>query len=116
MQESQPDAFEVMSSKQGLRENICNLEYPGMLRSEISSDTIYTCLPAELQYACCCWVAHLQWSELRICDNDKFDSFLRKHFLHLLEALGVIGRISESISMIETLQSLLSVKQPYHVI
>lgn len=103
--------IEVMSGEKGLRENICKLEYAGMARSEVSSDTITACLPAELQYACCYWVGHLQQSRRRICDHDETDNFLRKHFLHLLEALGLLGRISESITMIATLQSRLSVSQ-----
>jgi hypothetical protein len=108
--------IEIMSGKQGLRENICNLEYPGMLRSQISSNTITTCLPAELQYACRYWVDHQQQSGQRICDKDDVHVFLEKHILHLLEALGLLGEISESVRMVATLQSLLSVRQCHHVI
>jgi hypothetical protein len=103
--------IEIMSGKQGLRENICNLEYPGMLRSQISSNTITTCLPAELQYACRYWVDHQQQSGQRICDKDDVHVFLEKHILHLLEALGLLSEISESVRMVATLQSLLSVRR-----
>ena len=108
--------IQIMSAKEGLREDICGLEHPGKLRSEVSSRTVDTCLPAVLQYACRHWVDHLQRSGRTIRDNEETDNFLRKHFLHFLEALGLLGRISESILMIATLQSLLSVGQNYHVI
>jgi hypothetical protein len=107
--------IEVMSAKGGLRENICGLEYPGKLRSEISINSVNTCVPAELRYACHHWVDHLRRSGRHIHDSDEIDNFLRKHFLHLLEVLGILGRSSESISMIAILQSLLEVRLAYYV-
>jgi hypothetical protein len=102
--------IQIMSADGGIRENICEVEYPGKLRSDITSETIDLCLPAEWRYACRYWVGHLQRGERSIQDHDDVHSFLRRHFLHLLEALGIIGRISESIYMIAVLQSLLSVR------
>jgi hypothetical protein len=105
----------VMSTERGLRENICGLEYPGKLRSEVASEIINNSLPAELQYACRYWVHHLQRGECSIHDGDEVHNFLKKHFLHLLEALGILGKISESIAMITTLQLLLSVSLDYYI-
>ncbi|KAH8588534.1 vegetative incompatibility protein HET-E-1 [Bisporella sp. PMI_857] len=79
--------IELMSATGELRENIWGLEYPGKLRSEVSSDTIDTHLSAELRYACRYWVEHLRRSGRSICDNDDVHCFLQKHSLHLLEAL-----------------------------
>jgi hypothetical protein len=107
--------IEVMSANGELRENIWGLEYPGKLRSEVSSDTIDIHLSAELRYACRYWVEHLRRSGRSIRDNDDVHCFLQKHTLHLLEALGMLGKISESIHMIATLQSLLSVRLFDHV-
>jgi hypothetical protein len=107
--------IEVMSTERGLRENMCGLEYPGKLRSEVNRSTINTSLPAGLRYACRYWVVHLQRSGRSIYDNDEVHSFLQRHFLHLVETLGILGKVSESISMIATLRLLLSVRLDYHI-
>jgi hypothetical protein len=107
--------IQIMSADGGLRENICGLEYPGKPRSDVGTDTISIYLPAELRYACRYWVEHLKRGCHRVCDNDKVHIFLKKYILYLLEALGLLGNISESIHMIATLQSLLSVRQSHHM-
>jgi hypothetical protein len=45
-------SLKLMSGPGGLRQNICNLVEPGVLRSEIDERTIASSLPPELQYAC----------------------------------------------------------------
>jgi hypothetical protein len=110
------NCIKTMSKDRGLRENICNLDSPGILRSEVESGDIDASLTSELRYACRYWTYHLQRSECSIRDDDEVYDFLRTHFLHLLEALGLLGEISESISMITTLQSLLSVRLHRYVI
>jgi hypothetical protein len=56
-----------------------------------------------LQYACQYWVYHLDHSEARIVESLAFD-FLKKHFLHWLEALSLMGIIkisrTNSISLV----------------
>jgi hypothetical protein len=99
--------IQIMSTS--LQENMCGLEYPGKQRCDVSTDIINSRLPAELQYACRYWVEHLKRGEVKVSDNDKVHNFLKKHILHLLEALSLLGKTAESISMITTLQSLLSV-------
>ena len=110
------NCIKTMSKDLGLRENICNLDSPGILRCEVESGKIDASLTAELRYACRYWTYHLQRSERSLRDDDDVHDFLRTHFLHLLEALGLLGRISESISMITTLQSLLLVRLHCYVI
>lgn len=100
---------ELLSGPNGLRENICNLKYPGQPRQEVDSTTINKRLSPALQYACRYWVHHVQKSEVRICDEDGVHIFLQRHFLHWLEALSLMNRISEVIEQLYVLQSLLSV-------
>jgi hypothetical protein len=92
-----------------LKENICNLKMPGALRIDVNAKTIDTCLPADIRYACLYWVYHLKQSNTCITDGDQVHLFLKHHFLHWLEGLSFMGKISESISMINTLQELLEV-------
>jgi hypothetical protein len=99
--------LELISRPECLRDNICNLETPGKLRAEIDCRTIDDCLPANVRYACRYWVYHLEQSKCRICDQGRVYVFLQRHFLHWLEALSLMGKISESIAMIITLQTLL---------
>jgi hypothetical protein len=101
--------LQLMSKPKCLTENICNLQSPGTLRTEIGSRTVDAYLPAEVQYACRYWVYHLEQSKRRIRDGEQVHIFLQNHFLHWLEALSLIGDASESIAMVGTLQSILEV-------
>lgn len=99
--------LELMSKH--LQRNICHLDFPGKLRREVSSETVDKFLPAEVQYACQYWVYHLQESKRHIRDQNTVHVFLLEHLLHWLEAMSLIGKISESIAMIASLHSLLQV-------
>ena len=96
--------LELMSEH--LKRDICNLHSPGALATEVH-DHITKCLPNELQYACRYWVGHLRRSEARLGDN--VHHFLRKHLLHWLEALALIGKISDGAVMLSALESILAV-------
>ncbi|KAF7505435.1 hypothetical protein GJ744_000762 [Endocarpon pusillum] len=99
----------VLSNPRGLRENICDLEWPGQSRHKIESTTIADRLSPALQYACRHWVHHVQHSHRQIHDDDEVHIFLKKHFLHWLEVLSLTDYISETISFLGTLQSCVSV-------
>ncbi|KAK3333464.1 hypothetical protein B0T19DRAFT_354755 [Cercophora scortea] len=90
-----------------LKRDICGLQIPGKLRSEVRQQTIDTSLPPEVRYACQYWVYHLQESKGSIRDGDPVHNFLTRQLLHWLEALGLLGRISESIGMVDDLLALL---------
>ena len=102
--------LQLMSSLKGLKQNMCNLPMPGTLRSEIDKQSIADCLPPEVQYACRYWVHHLGQSQSHICDGDAVHEFLQKLFLCWLEAISLIGEVSEGIRMIDSLQSLVHVR------
>jgi hypothetical protein len=102
--------LELMSRPGSLGENISHLESPGTLRKEIGQN-ITACLPADMQYACRYWVHHLEQAGRRVHDRDPVHKFLQTHFLHWLEALSLAESISESPSLIGTLQSLIAVSK-----
>ena len=102
--------LQLMSNPNGLKENMCNLPRPGTLRSEIDSRTIEDCLSPEVRYACRYWAHHLHQSQGRIRDKDPIHSFLAKYFLYWLEAMSLIGEVSKSIHIINSLQSLIHVR------
>jgi NACHT domain len=102
--------LQLMSNPKGLRQNMCNLPRPGTLRNEIDSQTIDDSLPPEVRYACRYWKHHLEQSKGRICDGHPVYAFLQKYFLYWLEAMSLIGEASESIRIIDSLQSLTDVR------
>ena len=89
-----------------LKQDICGLDAPGMLVAEVDKTRVERCLPPEVEYACLYWVEHLQKGDVRLHDNDKVHQFLQNHFLHWLEALSWMGRMSEGILTIRTLESI----------
>ncbi|OAP55758.1 hypothetical protein AYL99_09910 [Fonsecaea erecta] len=98
----------LLGSSTGLRKDICRLGDPGSLRTEIDAALIERCIPQHLQYACRYWVYHAERSGHKIYDEDDIDHFLRQHFFHWLECLSLLGRTSDSITLIGTLQSLVA--------
>jgi hypothetical protein len=99
----------LMSAK--LKRNICNLQGPGALKSELKPSQVNESLPAHVQYACQYWVYHLKEGRDIICDSHQVYSFLMCHFLHWLEALSLIGRLSECVGMIDSLLAIVDVSQ-----
>ena len=103
--------LELLSGCSGLRENLCNLSYPGQPRRELDSTVVNKRLPPALQYACQYWVHHAQHSKIQILDDDEVHIFLQKHFLHWLEALSLMNRLAQVIGHIDVLKSLVSVSK-----
>jgi len=92
-----------------LRTDICGIKWPGTPRLTIAQQTIDKALLPEVQYACLYWLYHIEQSKHPVRDGDQVHEFLRSHFLHWLEALSLIGRASETVALIKTLQALLEV-------
>jgi hypothetical protein len=97
----------LMSNK--LRRDICDLKLPGALAKEVHNHQIEQHLPAEVQYACQYWVQHLQRSKTKLLDNKQVHIFLQEHLLHWLEALSLIGKTSEGVLAVISLESLVIV-------
>jgi hypothetical protein len=101
----------LMSSS--LKQDICGLEAPGVLVIDVASSRVDHCLPPEVKYACLYWIQHLQKSNAQLCDNDQFHQFLQVHLLHWLETLSWMGKISEGILAILSLEAQISVSLFY---
>ena len=98
-----------------LKKDICDIHHPATLTSEVERSKLEYCLPVYTRYACQYWVDHLekleksQQEEVGLCDNGKVHKFLLKHFLHWLEALSLIGRISEAVRAMQLLKDMVDV-------
>ncbi|TVY13939.1 Vegetative incompatibility protein HET-E-1 [Lachnellula arida] len=101
--------LELVSKTRYLKKDICSLKKLGSLRTDISETLIEKCLPAEVQYACRYWVHHLEQGKCLALTQDLVYGFLNQRFLYWIEALSIIGRVNEGLSMIANLQRLLKV-------
>ncbi|KAK6514630.1 hypothetical protein TWF281_004828 [Arthrobotrys megalospora] len=95
---------ELMSRE--LKKDICNLNLPGVLRSEIKNESITEYISPELRYACRYWTHHLERCGHRLVDNDHTHKFLEEHLLHWLEATSLLNIASENLLAVDTLKSL----------
>jgi hypothetical protein len=91
-----------------LRKDMCSLRFPGALTSEVEKSKVEKCLPLDIQYACRYWVSHLQRGNVVLHDIGQVYTFLKAHFLHWLEALSLIGKMSEGVHMATELSKYLS--------
>ena len=105
--------LKLMSTPSGLRQDMCNLSDPRVLRREIDEETIHRNLPPELQYACRYWVDHLERSGRSIKDGDTTHCFLKKHLLHWLEAMSLLHETSLCVRLLARLQALATVEHSY---
>jgi hypothetical protein len=94
-----------------LKQDICGVDTPGMLVTDVESSQVEHFLPPEIKYACLYWVQHLQKSGEQLYDDDQVHRFLQVHLLHWLEALSWIRKTSEAINTITSLESTALVSQ-----
>jgi hypothetical protein len=105
-------SLEVMSNT--LKRDICGLQMPGALLSDASGSVNKDPL-AQIRYPCCYWVdhlqqaGHLQQDQIGLFDGGEVHIFLKKHFLHWLEALSLMENMSDGGIMVRTLESMLTV-------
>jgi hypothetical protein len=92
-----------------LKQDICSLNAPGVLVTDVESSRVERSLPPEVQYTCLYWIQHLQKSCVQLHDNDQVHQFLQRHLLHWLEALGWMQKVSEGIYAIASLESIVAV-------
>jgi len=67
-----------------------------------------------IRYACLYWIDHLYdpdhglYDQVDLFDNREIHIFLKKHFLHWLEALSLMRSMSMGVVMIRKLEGLLA--------
>lgn len=92
-----------------LQKDICNLASPGTRRADIDPQHIRQYLPPELQYSCRYWVYHMEKSHALSPEIQGVRIFLQKHFLHWVEAMSLLGLISDVVGMLDLLHMLIPV-------
>jgi hypothetical protein len=92
-----------------LQRNICNLASPGTPRANVDIQYIRHYLPPELHYSSRYWIHHLSQSQNLSSEIEDVLLFFRKHFLHWVEAMSLVGLISEVVGMLELLHRAVQV-------
>ena len=112
--------LEVMSNT--LKKDICDLKRPGIRPSDVNETRIGAYIPFHAQYACLYWVDHLQQSSPTkqetpfLREGCQVYTFFEDHFLHWLEALGFMSKVSEAVLAIKSLCSIPRVNATQRVI
>jgi hypothetical protein len=101
--------LDLLCSGKHLKQDICDLGWPGTRREDVDKEDINLRLPGEVRYACLYWTHHLEGSCLKISDSNRAFSFLKDCFLFWLEALALLGEAHKCSSMLVALQSLVDV-------
>jgi hypothetical protein len=101
--------IQLMSNS--LKQDVCGVDQPGTLVTDIGTSNVEQHLPLEVQYACFYWIQHLKRSGASLNDGDQVHQFLQEHLLHWLEALGWMKKIYEVIYDIVLLKSMTAVSR-----
>ncbi|CZR65952.1 uncharacterized protein PAC_15852 [Phialocephala subalpina] len=92
-----------------LQRDIYGLQHPGTSIDQFTSPN--PDLLTRIEYACVYWIGHSceldssshNWVSLH--SGGKIYEFLQKHLLHWLEALSILGKLSEGVQNMKLLQS-----------
>jgi hypothetical protein len=95
--------------RSALQENICDLCSPGTRRSTVDNLELGERIPPQLQYACLNWAYHHMEGDSKSNDDNAVHDFLTTHFLHWVEALGLMARAKECLGSLRSLARWLEV-------
>jgi hypothetical protein len=101
--------FKLMTDT--LKRDICDFRLPGILVDEIDTGTMEQCLPLTTQYVCLYWFDHLRQAldDSFFRDDSLVHVFYQRQLLFWLEALSLMRKLSEGLSMIRQLEAMLNV-------
>ncbi|PCD25239.1 hypothetical protein AU210_014347 [Fusarium oxysporum f. sp. radicis-cucumerinum] len=91
----------IQCMKEGLKQDICNTEKPGILRDDIDKEIIGRHISESLEYACINWFYHVEHSG-RPFSQFAYD-FLFGNLLHWIEVLTLLGRLLECAGLVDRL-------------
>jgi hypothetical protein len=99
-------SLQIMDEK--LHKDIYRQRHPGISIDQVKS--VNTDSLAQIQYACAYWINHVYEIDPSLHDRIHLEIhiFLKKHFLHWLEALSLMRHMSSGVAMIKKLESLLA--------
>lgn len=93
-----------------LHEDMCNLGAPGAPRASLCHKNVNESLSDELQYAVTYWTHHVSECDANSQLFATIYTFLTEHFLHWVEALSILGRLSDTFTIIAILEPVIPVR------
>ena len=96
----------------GLSRNLCNLPTLGSPSQDVRREIMHKALPKHIQYACQYWVDHLAGTisdsgvQLQLRHSGEIHRFFQKDFLHWLEAMSLMSKMSLGVLMITKLANM----------
>lgn len=103
--------IERLKRDEALKADLLSIGKPGVRRRNVDIRQIEEHIPQDVAYACCYWVYHLLESKQGIHDGGEVHEFLATHFLHWLEALSWLGKLSNAVAYISEIRSAVRVSQ-----
>ncbi|KAF2224605.1 hypothetical protein BDZ85DRAFT_289169 [Elsinoe ampelina] len=94
-----------LECSKALKRDIFDLESPGFRRIALDPARIAARFPNDIAYSCSFWGFHATKSGIKLYDGGTVHLFLRRHFLHWLEALAWLNRIDGVALLIGQLKS-----------
>ncbi|KAF3011317.1 hypothetical protein E8E14_003394 [Neopestalotiopsis sp. 37M] len=91
-----------------LKKDICGLGSADTIVNNVDTGRVHRCIPLELKYACVYWIEHHRQSGARLHDGDQVHKFFKRHFLHWLEAMILMGKSHDMAAIIRLYQSILT--------
>lgn len=99
-----------LSAMEFLKQDICDLRDPGAMALDVTTEYSSAFLPTYVRYALRYWMIHFIESDPRDANmQDQTLGFLRKHFLHWIEAMSILKSLSEVIRLLHLLGETLAV-------
>lgn len=100
-----------------LSRNLCSLPTPGSSPNEAKPEILNAKLPKHVQYACLYWVAHLECARRTSNENaqigfhkgSQVHEFIQKHFINWLEAMSLLGNMTQAVHMMTKLAAMTQV-------
>ena len=89
----------------GIRRGIYGVDHPGPLENNTKAEEPWRLL----RYPCRYWVRHLERSYSNSYEIETVHAFIKKHFFHWLEAIGIFGVIPEAAGKLNIIQEVLQV-------
>lgn len=96
-----------------LRQDVCKLRDAGTMSVDLDPGKVEEYLPLHVQYACQYWTCHAQSCTSTLGEvakevAAKAHKFLKVHFLHWVEAMGLIRRVNEAVESLSQLEVCLN--------
>lgn len=93
---------------QNLRRNMCDLKDPGPLTDNLDMAKVKSHIQPHVRYACQSWLYHYLSSDISVDSYFDLVRFFRKHLLHWIESLALLGNVSDAVAELNRLESTLN--------